>query len=48
MYNNGKTMFMVSSGTYDDYNFTVQRRDIPQHHKPDKRRREADEIICLR
>ena len=28
MYNNGKTMFMVSSGTYDDYNFTVQRLDI--------------------
>jgi hypothetical protein len=25
MYNKGKTMFMVSSGTYDDYNFTVQR-----------------------
>lgn len=28
MYNGGRTMFMVSSGTYDDYNFTVQRLDI--------------------
>lgn len=28
MYNGGKTMFMVSSGTYDDYNFTVQRLDL--------------------
>ena len=28
MYNGGKTMFMVSSGSYDDYNFTVQRLDI--------------------
>ena len=25
MYDGGKTMFMVSSGTYDDYNFTVQK-----------------------
>jgi len=28
MYNQGKTMFMVSSGSYDDYNFTVQRLDL--------------------
>lgn len=28
IYNGGKTMFMVSAGTYDDYNFTVQRLDI--------------------
>jgi hypothetical protein len=28
IYNAGKTMFMVSAGTYDDYNFTVQRIDI--------------------
>jgi len=28
MYNSGKTMFMVSSGSYDDYNFTVQRLDL--------------------
>lgn len=25
MSNDGKTMFMVSAGTYDDYNFTVQK-----------------------
>lgn len=25
MYDGGKQMFMVSSGTYDDYNFTVQK-----------------------
>jgi len=25
MYNQGRTLFLVSSGTYDDYNFTVQR-----------------------
>ena len=28
MYNGGKTLFMVSSGTYDDYNFTVQKLDL--------------------
>jgi len=28
MYNNGRTMWMVSSGTFDDYNFCVQRLDI--------------------
>ena len=28
MYNHGKTMFMVSSGSNDDYNFTVQRLDV--------------------
>lgn len=28
MRNGGKTMFMVSSGTGDDYNFTVQRLDL--------------------
>ena len=28
IYNEGRTMFMVSSGSYDDYNFTVQRIDL--------------------
>lgn len=28
MFNDGRTMFMVSSGSYDDYNFTVQRLDL--------------------
>jgi len=33
MYNNGTTMFMVSSGTFDDYNFTVQRLDVKLDEK---------------
>jgi hypothetical protein len=28
MFNEGRTMFMVSSGTGDDYNFTMQRLDL--------------------
>jgi hypothetical protein len=28
MFNDGTTMFMVSSGGFDDYNFTVQRLDL--------------------
>lgn len=28
MYEGGKVMFMVSSGTYDDYNFTVQKVNL--------------------
>lgn len=28
MFNQGTTMFMVSSGSFDDYNFTVQRVDL--------------------
>jgi hypothetical protein len=28
MFNEGRTMFVVSSGSFDDYNFTVQRVDL--------------------
>jgi hypothetical protein len=28
MYHDGRTMFMVSSGSHDDYNFVVQRIDV--------------------
>jgi hypothetical protein len=28
IYDSGKTMFMASSGSFGDYNFTVQRLDI--------------------
>lgn len=28
MFNSGHTMFMVSSGSFDDYNYTVQRLDL--------------------
>jgi hypothetical protein len=28
MFNNGRTLYMVSSGSFDDYNFVVQRLDL--------------------
>jgi hypothetical protein len=28
MSQDGKTVYMVSSGTFDDYNFTTQRLDL--------------------
>ena len=41
MFNNGRTMLVVSSGTFDDYNFVYQRMDIQLAN-------ECKYIICNR
>ena len=35
MYNSGRSMFMVSSGSQNDYNFVVQRLDVEVSQSPE-------------